>query len=292
MSYSKRLTVLAGLLLALLSFTVGLSTPDHQVFLPVVLKAPPPTPTPTQPSPPPEDDGLAYVNYYRNFAGVPPVTDDATLNDNCWQHARYMAENNIITHDQDPNLPYASLQGQICAQHGNVWLGSAFPTPIWEPSDSIDGWMSSVGHRLWLLYPTTPTFGYGFYSASDNRAGAALDVISRTNFAADQSYPDWPIRYPANHQTGVPTTKFPITLNWPYFGHTPSLTGASLGTEAGGSISHTADTNLPVGHKGVQILPSQNLPDNTVFIVSINGTYDNTPFTYSWKFSTGDAPIP
>jgi uncharacterized protein YkwD len=292
MLYPKRLTVLTGLLLALLTFKVALSASNHQVFLPVVLKAPPPTPTPTQLSPPPEDDWLAYVNYYRNLAGVPPVADDANLTDNCWQHARYMAENNIITHDQDPNLPYASPQGQICAQHGNVWLGSAFPTPIWEPSDSIDGWMSSVGHRLWLLYPTTPTFGYGFYSASNNRAGAALDVLSHTNFAADQSYPGWPIRYPAENQIGIPATKFPVTLNWPYFGSTPSLNSASLRTEAGGSVVHTADTALPVGHKGVQVLPSQNLPENTLFTVTISGSYNGTPFTYSWKFSTDDAPIP
>lgn len=292
MSSPKHLALLSGLLLALITFTAALSASNHQVFLPVVLREPPPTPTATPPSPPPEDDWLEYVNYYRNLAGVPPVGDDATLNDNCWQHARYMAENNIITHDQDPNLPYASAQGQICAQHGNVWLGSAFPNPIWEPADSIDGWMSSVGHRLWLLYPTTPTFGYGFYSASNNRAGAALDVLSRANFAADQSYPSWPIRYPGVNQTGITATKFPITLNWPYFGSVPSLTDTNLQTEAGGTIAYVANTSLPVGHKGVQILPSQNLPDNTVFTVTISGTYDGAPFTYGWKFSTGDAPIP
>jgi hypothetical protein len=230
------------------------------------------------------------VNYYRAIAGVPSVTDDATLNDNCFQHARYMAENNDLTHDQKPDLPWASDAGQICAQKGNAWLGGAFSSPIWEPSDSIEGWMSSVGHRLWLLYPTTPTFGYGFYSASDNRAGAALDVLSRATFD-DDSYSGWPIRYPVPNQISIPATNYAITLNWPYFEERPTISSTSLTTEDGSTISHQADTKLSAGHKGIQILPKEELPDNTIFIVTITGSYNGTSFSYSWKFSTGDTPI-
>ena len=83
---------------------------SNQVFLPLIVRPIPPLP----------DDWLGRVNGYRARAGVPPVTEDATLNDNCFQHARYMAENDHITHNQNPSLPYASPEGQICAQRGNA----------------------------------------------------------------------------------------------------------------------------------------------------------------------------
>lgn len=229
---------------------------------------------------------LEYVNYYRSIAGVPAVTEDTTLDNNCWEHARYMAENNDLTHVQDPNLPYASAAGQICAGNGNAWLGGAFFQPYWEVHHSIEGWMESVGHRLWLLYPTTPTFGYGFYTASNNRAGAALDVLSTFNSSADDGYSGWPIRYPAPNQTDVPAEAYPITINWKYFGATPTVSSTSLITFGGTNLAHTADTNLPVGHKGIEIFPSQPLPANTTILVSVSGSYDGTPFTYTWQFTT------
>jgi uncharacterized protein YkwD len=238
------------------------------------------------------DDWLAYVNYYRALAGVPPVNDDAVLNDHCYQHARYMAENNHLTHYQDEGLPYASPAGQACAENANVWLGGATGTPFWEPRDSIDAWMGSSDHRLWLLYPTTPTFGYGFYTAANNRAGAALDVLTGADFLADYSYTGWPVRYPAPGQISIPATRFPITLAWRYFGPRPVLTSTSLTTAGGTSIPRSANNSSSANHKRIEIVPFDDLPDNTVFEVSVTGSYDGVPFSYTWKFSTGDTPIP
>ncbi len=147
--------------------------------------------------------------------------------------------------------------------------------------------MGSVGHRLWLLYPTTPTFGYGFYSAANNRAGAALDVLSTFNPGGDLSYPGWPVRYPASGQQDVPASAYPITLNWRYFGVAPSVSSSSLTTSGGTPVPHTVTTALPVGHKGIQILPSAPLAANTTFVVLVAGAYDGVAFNYSWSFSTG-----
>jgi hypothetical protein len=263
-------------------------TPTAFVYLPIVVK-PAPTPTPI-PKPDP-NNWLENVNYFRSIAGVMPVTENATLNNNCWEHARYIAENNHLTHDQNPGLPYASPNGQICAQKGNAWLGGEFFQPYWEVHHSIEGWMGSVGHRAWLLYPTTPTFGYGFYTASNNRAGAALDVLSSANFGADDSYPGWPVIYPAMNQIDIPATAYPITIIWQYFGPTPTLNSSSLTTSGGASIPHTADTNLPVGHEGIQIYPTQDLPANTTITVMVSGAYDGTPFEYSWQFTTGKSLV-
>jgi hypothetical protein len=196
------------------------------------------------------------------------VTEDATLNDNCRQHARYMAENDHITHNQNPSLPYASPEGQICAQKGNAWMG-------WG-----SGWQPR-----WLLYPTTPTFGFGFYQNSQ-RSAAGLDVLSRASFN-DAAYSGWPVRYPAPDQTDVPATRYPITLLWPYFDQKPNLTDTALRVLPGTSLAHTATTALPVGHKGIAITPGQNLPANATIEVTVTGTYKGQPFSFTWQFRTG-----
>jgi hypothetical protein len=152
--------------------------------------------------------------------------------------------------------------------------------------------MSSEGHRLWLLYPTTPTFGYGFYRmANGARSAAAMDVISTFNSSRDAAYTGWPIRYPANKQTGAPANTEPITLMWRYFGPSPEGVSTSLRIKNGAPLAHTFITNLPAGHKGVSIKPTQALPNNTVIVVTITGTYNNAAFSYTWEFGTGSAVV-
>ncbi|WP_238613520.1 CAP domain-containing protein [Candidatus Oscillochloris fontis] len=250
------------------------------------------TPSPTPASTPLAlpDTWLERVNAYRALAGVAAVNADTTLNDNCYQHARYMAENNDLTHNQNAQLPWASPAGQICAEKGNAWLGSGTG---WQPRDAVDGWMSSVGHRLWLLYPTTPTFGFGFYTtANGQRSAAGLDVLSYANFNADSGFTQWPIRYPASGQISIPASQYAITLLWPYFKDTPQIRSTSLSTQDGTPVLHSASNNLPAGHKGILIKPNANLADNTIYRVQVEGTYAGQTFSYSWLFSTGDTALP
>ena len=233
-----------------------------------------------------ENEGLLTVNHYRDLAGVPPVEEDTSLNNNCFEHARYMAENNILTHSQDPNLPYASPAGQSCAERGNAWLGSEYHADFWEPLDSIEGWVESVGHRLWLLYPTTNAFGFGYYESANYRAGAALDVLSTADFSADESFTGWPVRYPGPDQLDVPDTRYPITLNWRYFGDSPQIGTVDLKMADGTPLQHETTTSLPAGHKGIQITPTEPLPPHSVIVVTVTGTYAGTAFNYSWHFTT------
>ncbi|MCS6889352.1 MAG: CAP domain-containing protein [Chloroflexus sp.] len=224
---------------------------------------------------------LERLNTYRAFAGLAPVQEDAALSDNCWQHARYMAENSHLTHDQNPSLPYASPAGQICAQKGNAWMGWG---AVWQPADAIDSWMESIGHRLWMLYPTLQRTGFGFYTAANRVQGAALDVLSY--FDEGVGYPGWPVRYPGPDQAGVPATTYPITLHWRYFGNTPVVTATDLRVAGGAALPHTVSTDLPAGHKGIVIVPAQPLPARATIEVTVSGSYDGRPFTYTWRFQT------
>lgn len=243
----------------------------------------------TQPPPPTDPNNwLSWVNYYRALAGVPAVTENTTYNQNCYEHARYMAEMDDLGHDQNKGGQYATPGGLICAQNGNAWMGWG---GTWSVRNTIEGWMGSVGHRLWLIYPTTPTFGYGFYRmANGSRSGAALDVLSKkASDSVDKAYPGWPVRYPNSGQNSITTKDMPITLMWRYFGPAPTDVATSLRIKNGAAIAHTFSTNLTVGHKGVSITPNAALPNNTVFVVTVTGKYNNINFSYSWEFATGTA---
>lgn len=229
------------------------------------------------------------INQLRAKAGVPPVRYNTTLEENCLEHARYMAENGIITHKQNPNNPYYSRKGQSCARQSNVWLGNGAPASAWQTNDAIMDWMASVPHRAWLLYPTSKAFGYGFYwSEASKHAGAAIDILSAADFAADDAYDAWPFRYPGSGQKGIPATRYPITLNWRYFGPEPVLSQVRLTTADGTAIAHKATIQTAAGHKGIQIIPKQELPVQSRIRVSVKGHYEGTPFSYSWHFRTGD----
>ena len=200
-----------------------------------------------------------------------------------------MAENDLLTHQQNPRLPFSSNTGQICAKRANTWLGTQHPIVPWKPIDALYSWRTSVAHRLWMLYPTTTVFGFGFYTCGVQRSGAALDVLSHANFDADEAYKGWPVRYPGSGQKNIPATDYPITLNWRYFGSKPVLHSVRLTTANGAPIPFEANTDLEVGHKGIQIFPKDNLPENKIIKVSVSGSYDGTPFTYAWQFTTGSA---
>ncbi len=233
---------------------------------------------------------LAMINQLRANAGVPAVQYSPILEKNCFEHARYMAENAELTHRQNPNHPFASSSGQTCARQANVWLGSALPPVPWKATDPIKSWMASVPHRIWLIYPTTGVMGYSFYTdAATKRAAAALDILSGADFAADERYRGWPVRYPGSGETNIPATQFPITLNWRYFGPEPELKSVQLRTANGTNIPHDATTQMSIGHKGIQITPKIALPKQSTIIVSVSGKYDGQPFSYSWSFSTGSA---
>jgi uncharacterized protein YkwD len=251
-----------------------------RVFVPLLTRAgQAATPQPNALNP------LDTINAFRTAAGLSRVTLVDTLNNNCWLHSRYMAEENEIAHSERTSSRWYTAEGQSCGQNSNVWLGSEFSRPIWQPANAIESWMASVGHRMWLLYPTTPAFGFSFYTAANNRAGAALDVLSRVDTSKDTSYAGWPVRYPAPNQTGIPAQAYSITLGWRYFGATPAVSSISL-TANGAPIPFSYTTSLPVNHKGIEIKPSLPLPANSTINVSVAGSYDGKPFSYQWSFKT------
>lgn len=289
---SLKLSAILGVLAAL---TMALSTAvadqlsaktitsEHKLYLPITTGSAPSTASGESPQ-------YDLINQYRGSAGVPLVSHNHVLERQCYEHSRYMAENGILSHTQDPHLPYASSGGSTCARQANIWMASGSLATPWNPDSAIRDWMASVPHRLWLLYPTSREFGYAFYSTQTGQhAAAALDILSGANFAADETYNVWPVRYPGKDEKNVPATRYPITLNWRYFGPEPVLGSVRVTKGDGTPIAHEATTQLMAGHKGIKIVPKDALPASSRIIISVSGNYDGRPFSYTWRFQTGRA---
>lgn len=244
------------------------------------------------------NNGLWAINIYRTQAAVPPVVADPLLNSRCMLHAAYMAENQVASLSEDPLKTMYSSEGNACAGNALIYL---LPTnPLSKAANvTVDAWMSDPTTRMWLLYPTMAAVGYGYKTnkvADGWVTSAALDVLSGIDFSADQVFPNWPARFPSGNQTGVPASIIPITVWWPYAGPAPavSLGATRLTTQDGTGVAITVDNDPDTygGHKHITLIPKNFLEFNTIYVVHIEGSYAEQPFTLEWKFSTGSTPIP
>lgn len=244
------------------------------------------------------NNGLWAINIYRTQAGVAPVVGDPILTNQCMLHAAYMAQNQLASLAEDKMLSMYSSEGSQCAGNALIYLLPSNPQ-YFQANRTVDAWMDSPTHRMWLLYPTLAAVGFGYkFNAVGNNwvTSSALDVLSGIDFSADNMYPNWPARFPSPGQYGVPAKKLAITTWWPYAGPTPAvnLTATTLTTSAGVAVPFTINSDPAAfgGHKHITLLPTNPLAYETIFVVHLEGSYDGKPFVYDWKFSTGTTAIP
>jgi hypothetical protein len=102
------------------------------------------------------------------------VTEDPTLSKADAAHAKYMVRNNIVSHHEDPSLPYYSAEGDEAAGNSNVIAG-----PVSSAPDHVlvDFWMTGPFHALGIV--RVGLTDVGFAVAHDDhglKTAAALDV--------------------------------------------------------------------------------------------------------------------
>jgi hypothetical protein len=204
--------------------------------------------------PPPPGDWLAYVNFHRSSAGLPPVSEDPALSDGDRKHARYMVENGVIGHSEDPGNPWYTPEGDQAAQSSNVMVSSTTAT---IDNQAIDLWMEGPFHALGIVDPGLSEVGFGSYRDPDAppwRMAAALDVLSgRGAPPPGQAYP---VLWPGNGAV-VPLNSFsgsefpdPLTSCPGYQAPTgvPILVqlGADAATQVTGASLSEAATGAPL----------------------------------------------
>lgn len=268
-----------------------------------------------------DPDWLTTINYWRQAAGLPPVTDQPAWDTGIQHHltyiedtpASYMTGQYASLHTENPASPYYTADG---ASEG---AASDLVEGVTSDLEAIDTWLTAPFHAIAMLHAQLTQVAFYEDAAGD----AGLDVFH----GLDSSQPaaTSPILYPGPGST----TTLPMasdsespdplqTCGWqgmqvglpliamltqaPAAGLTASLTGPT-GTEStsDGSLcvvdQNTYQTTDPVyGPTGLQILQA----DHAVLLIPraplATGTY-SVDITQSgqpdirWSFNA-DAPVP
>jgi len=117
------------------------------------------------------DATLQTVNNLRRMAGAPPVTFNESLNRQALSAALMMAAEWALSHNPGPAWACYSEEGYEGAASSNLYLGIS-------GAEAMVGYVAdygvpSLGHRHWLLRPTTTVMGSGSTGRSN-----ALSVTS------------------------------------------------------------------------------------------------------------------
>jgi Cysteine-rich secretory protein family len=158
------------------------------------------SPVAADPSPPyipPDAPWLTTVNYYRAIAGVPAVVEDPNMSAGAQAHSCYMLFNGIA-HDELPNKPGYTPEGDLAGNSGNVAVSSAFGS---SARSHIELWMTGPFHAIGVLRPGLTTVGFGKcdnQATSPWRSGATLDVLRGLGAAPPMTQP---IVFPGNGTT-------------------------------------------------------------------------------------------
>ncbi|HUN58895.1 MAG TPA: CAP domain-containing protein, partial [Candidatus Binataceae bacterium] len=131
---------------------------------------------------------LKPLNYYRQMAGLAPVTPDQVLAAGDVAHARYLVKTDADAiragsigaeaHTEDPSSPWYSRAGQVAAQGSDVEAGAnPYGKPWLTPEAAVSGWISTPFHRLAILNPLLRGAGYGQFCDGGSCA-AALNLLT------------------------------------------------------------------------------------------------------------------
>ena len=152
---------------------------------------------------------LSAINYYREMAGLQPVTEYAPGSSLAQQAALIMHANNMLTHNPTSDMSCYSAQGATGAGTSNLSIG-------WVGARAIkDGFIDDpgvgneiVGHRRWVLYP--PLSGVGLGSTSKSTSLVVFNSGSQNNNPIPAGGTPWPS---AGY---VPWETMPTSARWSY----------------------------------------------------------------------------
>jgi hypothetical protein len=165
-----------------------------------------------------------------------------------------------------------------------------------DPVHSIDGWATTVFHRVIILDPYLEHMGYGHGRSGTARVDVADFGHGTTNPAGKQL-----TLFPAPGQTNVPSLGmwespsplppgetdpfgYPITLQPPY-GVPLTVTQAELWDSTGAPVA--IYPNPPeCGAACYALVPTAPLQKATTYTAHAAGMIDGVPFDTTWSFTT------
>lgn len=278
---------------------------------------PPATPVPTDPGAPAltnniATDGLNWLNYRRQQAGVSVLTRNSSIDAAAAGHSNYQRLN-TVTHVQEvgkPGFTGVQLLDRLKAVgyatpsyfYGEVISASTTTSGVYLAEELI----TAIYHRFAIFEPRFKEIGAGFSTSSNGYA------ILTTNFAANNGYGPGIgkgniVTWPVNGQTGILRNFFsdyeapdPVDnaneVGYPISVHADAdvaltVTSFTVKPRNGNDLavkllSAAADPEKTKTRSAVSIVPLAVLAPSTVYDVSFSGTADGAPISKNWSFTT------
>jgi uncharacterized protein YkwD len=284
----------------------------HNVFVPLVMRPGASLAAPIDES----QAALDRLNMYRVLAGVNRLQLEPTIINAAQRHSSYF----LLNHD-DPTAWIYGYHGEVDGKAGYSgqwpadrmtaagfsWSGrSEVMHFLGDPAGSIDGWMTTVYHRIVLLDPKATHAGYSrgqigpiVVDILDLGTGPTLEgSLSKTT--------PYPLAYPANGQVDVPVSwngaenpnplppgaKQPVGYPFTLQGAMGKLKveWAEMRDQYGLLVNlhpnpvHCVDFNCHA------LIPVQPLKPGISYTVRATGLVGDVPFNSSWTFRTAGTP--
>lgn len=261
--------------------------------------------------------GAALYNYQRVSSGLLPVPRSSALDSACALHSEYMRVHDELTHEEEVGQTGYSEDGARAGDASNITRHQSG-----SMTQSVHNLFSAVYHRFSMMDNYLLSFGYALSSASATQFRyATFDVYSNAvtnNRYGEEDYVTYYdpavhalLPYPAEGQTGVPTTfdisEYPDPLE-PFDASYPAGYAISLGFSAvsdpteismelfdpkGASISgYFRAPNDPddpfILYQGgnATFIPKLPLASRTTYRVHAAGKINGEAFAKEWEFTT------
>jgi hypothetical protein len=154
------------------------------------------------------DATFQTINYYRTMVGLPDVTNNASLNDDCQEAALIMSANGALSHYPPSGWTCWSSIGYTAAGSSNLALGAAGPGAmtlyIMDPGTGNH----FVGHRRWLLCPYKGAFGTGSVGETTGSANSLWVFGNTVSRPASPDTVPWPPEGYVPYQVVYPRWSF------------------------------------------------------------------------------------
>lgn len=257
-------------------------------------------------------DGLAWIAYRRQQAGLGVPVRDARIDQAALGHANYQQLNNVVSHDQDPAQPGFTgatpsdrlraagypLAAEASAD-GEVIAATASP----DGFAAAEGLLGAIYHRYLMLLPQFDRVGAGsarrdggytwltvnFVASSEPpRLGSGRLVLwptpgqdqVRPNFFSDQETPD-PV-------PGIDEVGYPVSVHADIDARVRVdrfVLRDPEGTEVPvRRLVHEEDASTPAS--AAAILPLSPLRAGSRYEAEFSGTVDGLAVQRRWSFST------
>ena len=215
---------------------------------------------------------LRRVNWFRDFAGLPPVVLEPSNTVFAQAAAIINSANGKLTHTPAPSAKCYTVDGKTGANQSSLALGGSGVVAIGMYMDDFGENNKPVGHRNWLLSPRLATIATGdtfapYGSQAYNSANALYQTLSSTAAVPRDGAVAWP-----------PAGFVPSQLaydRWSYHRDGADFSTATVTvTGPEGSVPVTIDDRVGWLGPGIVFVPKTvdpTPPVDRTYIVSIEG---------------------